>query len=127
MKTASFFTYDGPGCISIALWAPRGMRHIPAYRALAPSHEMLQLTSADYLPRYRHILDQLNPDRVWIDLHQLVAPHEPVLLCWERPPFHRDHFCHRRFAAEWLERALHEPVLEYEVGSSSNQSAPILS
>lgn len=113
MKTASFATYTGPGRISIARYAPRGT---PAgfrqYRALAPDGDMLKMSRALYLPRYQAILDRYDPQRVWDELHALAGDQEPVLLCWERPPFTANNWCHRRLVAAWLERQLGVQVPE---------------
>jgi hypothetical protein len=32
--------------------------------------------------------------------------YEPVMLCFEKPPFTVTNWCHRRMAAAWLEREL---------------------
>jgi hypothetical protein len=44
---------------------------------------------------------------VWGELHRLAVHRlaggaEPVLLCWERPPFTADNWCHRRMVAAWF-------------------------
>ncbi len=122
MKTASFFTYTGPGRISIACYAPRGT---PAgyrqYRALAPDADMLKMSQALYLPRYDAILGRLDPQQVWDDLHRLAGDQEPVLLCWERPPFTPTNWCHRRLVADWFERALGVTVPEWDCGPHQGQ------
>ena len=107
MRTASFFTYTGPGRISIARWAPRGTpTGFAVYRPLNPTAPMLKRERAEYEPLYQAILARLDPHQVVEDLHRLADPHEPVLLCWERPPFTARVWCHRRLVAAWLERAL---------------------
>ncbi len=107
MRTASFFTYTGPGRIGIARWAPRGTpAGFRVYRPLEPTAPMLKMARADYEPLYEGILSRLDPRRVVDDLHRLADPHEPTLLCWERPPFSETVWCHRRRVAAWLERAL---------------------
>ena len=122
MKTASFFTYTGPGRISIARYAPRGT---PAgyrqYRALVPDADMLKMSQALYLPRYAAILNALEPQQVWDDLHRLAGDQEPVLLCWERPPFTASNWCHRRLVADWFERALGVTVPEWDSGPHQGQ------
>ena len=122
MKTASFFTYTGPGRISIARYAPRGT---PAgyrqYRALAPDADMLKMSQALYLPRYATILERLDPQQVWDDLHRLAGDQEPVLLCWERPPFTASNWCHRRLVADWFERVLGVTVPEWDSGPHQGQ------
>ena len=121
MKTASFFTYTGPGRISIARYAPRGT---PAgyrqYRALAPDADMLKMSQALYLPRYAAILNALDPQQVWDDLHRLAGDQEPVLLCWERPPFTPTNWCHRRLVADWFQDRL--GVAVPELGTAPSQS-----
>ena len=122
MKTTSFFTYTGPGRISIARYAPRGT---PAgfrqYRALAPDADMLKMSQALYVPRYAAILNALDPLQVWDDLHRLAGDQEPVLLCWERPPFTASNWCHRRLVADWFERALGVTVPEWDSGTHQGQ------
>ena len=107
MRTASFFTYTGPGRISVARWAPR---RTPAsfrvYRPLNPTADRLKMARADREPLYRAILARLDPRQVVADLHRLAAPHEPVLLCRERPPFSEAVWCHRRMVAAWLAETL---------------------
>ena len=87
MKTASYFTYTGPGRIGISVGAPRGC---PAgyrlYRKLAPRRDMLKLDQATYRRIFfDEILAKLDPEKVVRDLHSLAVSHEPVLLCFERP------------------------------------------
>lgn len=116
MKTASFSTYTGPGRVSIARFAPRGT---PAgfriYKPLAPG---AWFNSVDY-PKYRELyfgqLATLSAEKVLQDLRVLANGAEPVLLCYEKPPFDEaKNFCHRRMAAEWFERELGLKVPEYE-------------
>ena len=97
MKTSSFRTYTGPGRISIARWAPRnhpaGFR---VFRRLAPG-DWAKIPTGDgrtrwidtesFLAGYDSQLAALDPQQIWDELHALAAPHEPVLLCWEVPPF----------------------------------------
>ena len=122
MKTASFFTYTGPGRISIARYAPRGT---PAgfrqYRALAPDADMLKMSQALYLPRYAAILNALDPLQVWDDLHRLAGDQEPVLLCWERPPLSAGNWCHRRLVADWFQARLGINVPEWDSGPHQSQ------
>lgn len=115
MRTASFFTYRGPGRVSVARWAPRatpaGFR---VYRPLNPTADMLKLPRERYEPLYRAILARLDPHRTADDLHRLADPREPVLPCWERPPFSGSVWCHRRIVAAWLFGALGVAVAERE-------------
>jgi hypothetical protein len=108
MKTASFRTYTGPGRISIARWAPRwtsaGYR---VFSALAPGRWFNGVDRATYRQLYdSEILARLDPQRTWDQLHELAAGAEPVLLCWEQPPFTTENWCHRRIVAEWFKEQL---------------------
>lgn len=117
MRTASFFTYRGPGRVSVARWAPRGTpAGFRVYRPLNPTADMLKLARAEYEPLYRAILARLDPRQVVADLHRLADPHEPVLLCWERPPFSEAVWCHRRRVAAWLAETLGLEVPEVGPG-----------
>lgn len=113
MKTASFKTYAGPGRISIARYAPRGT---PAgfriHGPLAPAADMLKMSRTLYLPRYAAILAALDPQEQWNILHEKAGCSEPVLLCWEKPPFTEKNWCHRRLVAAWFERELGVKVSE---------------
>ncbi len=116
MKTACYSTYRGPGRIGISIGNPRG---IPAgyrmYKALAPRRDMLQLGQAEYREFFfRDILGLLDPAQVVRDLENLVASAEPVLMCFEKPPFTPVNFCHRRMVADWLKDTLGLNVPEYE-------------
>ena len=121
MRTASFFTSTGPGRISIARWAPRGTpTDFAVYRPLNPAASMLKRERAEYEPLYPAILARLDPHQVVADLHRLADPHEPVLLCWKRPPFTARVWCHRRLVAAWLECELGLVVKAVGKGSAEN-------
>ena len=116
MKTASYFTYRGPGRVGISVGTPRG---IPAgyrmYKALAPRRDMLHLPQAEYrILFFRDILGPLDLVQVVRDLDSLAAGTEPVLLCFEKPPFDTINFCHRRMVADWFKDTLGLKVPEYE-------------
>ncbi len=106
MKTSSFFLYFGPGRISIARGTPRGISGYVRYPALAPTYAMLTLPEPKFR-RFYHglVLSRLEPARVLAELHELAGDAEPVLLCFERLQTPGE-WCHRRLAAEWLERSL---------------------
>jgi hypothetical protein len=113
MKTSSFRTCRGPGRISIA----RGARGVAigfrVYRPLAPGPWFRSVGYDEYCRLYAEILAKLDPQQTWDELHALAAPHEPILLCWEVPPFVVPaNWCHRRLAADWLEQALGVEVPE---------------
>jgi hypothetical protein len=113
MKTASWMTYRGEGRVGISLGSPRGQ---PAgyrlFRPLAPTRAMLHMPRAEYEPLYAEILAALDPRATWDRLHELAGGAEPVLLCFEKPPFTATNWCHRRLAAAWLERELGVQVPE---------------
>jgi hypothetical protein len=68
------------------------------YPKLAPSWNLVHETDeTKYRSRYQNeVLAKLNPVHVADDLEG------KILLCWEKP----GEFCHRRLAAEWLEKNL---------------------
>ena len=117
MKTASFFTYTGPGRIAITRGraprsAPSGYRY---YRALAPTWGMLELSYEEYrIAFFTDVLGRLDPVKVVGDLERLAEGHEPVLLCFERPPFTETNWCHRRMAGEWFADSLGIDVPEID-------------
>jgi hypothetical protein len=122
MKTGSFRTYKGPGRISIARFAPRGT---PAgyrqFKALAPGSWFNSVARTRYEELFaKEILGPLDPKTVWDELHTLAAGAEPVLLCYEIPPFDEPgggkNWCHRRLVAAWFERHLQVKVGELTFG-----------
>lgn len=115
MKTASF-AYTGPGRISIARSAPRGC---PAgykiFKQLAPGPWFHSVSKEKYVELYNaEVLGKLDPNQVLADLCALAGPHEPVLLCWEKPPLTEDNWCHRQMVAAWFLRTLELDVPELE-------------
>ncbi len=117
MKTSSFNQYSGVGRISIACYAPSwAKRGFKIYPKLNPKREWLKIyDKALYTKLYtEEILSKLDAQTVWDELHVLAHPYEPILLCWERPPFNDRNFCHRRIIAEWFEKELGKKVPEYE-------------
>jgi hypothetical protein len=115
MKTASHYTFTGPGRIVISRGAPRGaVGGYKIYRALAPTREILGIESFDeYRLRFRaEVLGILDPRATWDELHRLAGGAEPVIQCFERPPFTASNWCHRRMVAEWFLETLGEVVDE---------------
>jgi hypothetical protein len=102
-----------PGVIAISRSVPYWFGAIPRYPALAPGDWFKSVERPEYEKLYAEILDALDPNQVWNDLHELAAPHEPIILCWEalKKP---DQFCHRRFAADWLTDKLGIVVDEFQ-------------
>ena len=121
MKTSSFKLYQGPGRISIARYAPRGTpAGFKIYSTLAPRREMLKMGYDQYRGIYfGEILEKLDPQRVWDDLHAMAIPTnaEPVLLCWEtlRKP---TEWCHRTMVSEWFGEQIGEQVEELRIPES---------
>ena len=112
MKTASWRTYFGPGRIGISLGV-RGVRAgYKVFRPLNPTREMLHLPHEEFDAQYAQILAELDPLRVWTDLHALAGNFEPYLMCWEVPPFTEANRCHRRQVSAWFEEQLGEAVPE---------------
>lgn len=117
MKTGCYFTYQGEGRIAISRGIPRGLRAgYSICRALAPGSWYRSCSS---IKEYRNlymaeILGKLDAHEMWNRLHEIAGVHEPVLLCYERPPFDEvRNYCHRRMVADWFERELGYEVPEY--------------
>lgn len=115
VKTASFFEYIGAGRVSIARFPPRrtpaGFR---VYRVLAPEPWFKSVDEAEYRVQYDRQLAELDPQRVWDELHTLAGGGEPVLLCGERKHDLEAGrtFCHRRIVAAWFAATLDQDVAE---------------
>lgn len=76
------------------------------YEALAPTWAMIRMKDEREFTRIytERVLARLDPHRVVEELG-----HRAILLCWE--PAGQP--CHRRVAAEWLQRATGLRILEY--------------
>lgn len=114
MQTGSWYLTKGmPGRVGISVGGARGVAGPYAqFRALAPTREMLGMSTADYAKAYAAILARLNPQEVWDQLHALAGGAEPILLCHEKPPFHAGNLCHRRRVAAWFKETLGHDVPE---------------
>src|ERR1700739_4487553 len=97
----------------------------------------------EYCRLYGQILAGLDPQRTYDELVALMAPAEPVLLCYEVPPFSalqpipqaglttigRQTWCHRRLVAVWFQETLGIERLEnrklerHRPGSQSSRKA----
>ena len=113
MKTSSLRTYKGPGRIVISRStrgaSPAGYR---VFKALAPGDYFRTASKEEYIKLFEAQLAKLDPVEVWERLHDLADGHEPVLLCYEVPPFTETNWCHRRMVANWFERELGHKVEE---------------
>ena len=113
MKTASFFTYTGPGRVSISRFPPR---NTPAgfriFKALAPGAWFNSVDRIEYERLYALQLALLDPQATWDALQALAGDHEAVLLCYEKPPFTATNHCHRRLVSRWFQRQLGHVVDE---------------
>jgi len=130
MKTASFFTYKGPGRISIARSAPPAISGYALFRALAPGPWFKSVSIDEYVRRFESdVLAKLDPKKTHDELHRLADGEEPVLLCWEVPG--RARFCHRALVAQWFEKHFgwHVPEVGFEeqmFASARHPLAPAL-
>ena len=117
MKTASFFTYVGPGRISIARFAPR---NTPAgyrvYKPLAPGPWFNSVSEEMYRELYFAQLADLDAAAVVGDLLHLAAGAEPILLCYEsvKDISAGKTYCHRHMASEWFKTTLGLDVPEID-------------
>lgn len=114
MKTASHFSYKGPGRVVISLGNPRG---VPGgyrmFKTLAPEREWMNAPYFDYRRQFMAKLEALDAQATWDKLHELAGEgNEPVLQCFEKPPFNEGSWCHRRMVSEWFERELGVKVPE---------------
>jgi len=112
MKTSYFKGYAGPGRISVARSARGAAKGFRIYSKLAPGPWFNKCKTTDsYIDLYvDEVLDKLDAQNVWDELHALAAPYEPVLMCHEPPGY----FCHRQVIALWFELELGKKV--YEIG-----------
>lgn len=119
MQTSCFYYFrDRPGAIRISVGLPRfikGASKIPTVPELFPRYfatlpgggrARIRMTDETRQRSFHLQLKDLDAQTIYDQCVQLVAPHEPILLCFEKPPFGGGHWCHRRIAAEWFETQL---------------------
>ena len=76
---------------------------------------MLELSYEQYRCVYFvQILARLDPAKVMGDLDRLAEGHEPVFVCFERPPLTPTNWCHRTMVAEWFHETLGCDVQEID-------------
>lgn len=73
-------------------------------KELAPTKDMLSMSTAEYIIAFQKRLDALDPQVVFDSLGD-----NTVMLCWESPGV----FCHRRAVAQWLESSLGIVIPEF--------------
>jgi len=117
MLTSSWYTPlpDDYKVIGISRGTPRrrpgGYR---LYRALAPGSWFNSVDAEEFVRRYQsEILGNLDPQRVWDDLHQIADGKEPVLVCFEKPC--TGSWCHRALVAGWFVNMLGMEVNEFGI------------
>lgn len=116
LVTSSFFTAlpSSFARISIARWAPKSDRHLPAIRELAPGEWFRSVDHDEYRRRYLAQLAALDPAEVCRRIEAIADGRPAALLCWEHP--HDRQFCHRAFVSAWLLDTLGLRVPEFGCG-----------
>jgi len=116
MKTGCIFQARGKGVIAISLKVPKHLDgRIKRFERLAPLSSMLWMDKATYCRHFfGRILNDLDPLETWKRLHDLADGAEPILVCYEKPPFTPTNWCHRRILAAWFRDRLGEVVDELE-------------
>lgn len=105
--------------ISIARYQPNWWPILRTYDRLAPEPQMVR----DKYTRTEFeliVLSNRNPKICHDALHVMAQGKEPVLLCYEAPPFSENNWCHRRIVAEWFELHLGILVPEYSTKKDYN-------
>lgn len=109
--------------ISISRILPSYYRNLLQYTNLSPSKEILynykyssEYTIEDYTRDFYKILNNLDQDKEYINIHELVLSRFKLeeisgiaLICYEQPK----EFCHRHIVADWLNIKGYE-VYEYK-------------
>ena len=118
MKTSSWRLYQGPGRVSISRFAPSSAA--PGYavcRRLIPGPWSRiggrWVDHATFVAGYAAQLAALDPQATLDAIVARAAPHEPVLMCWEVPPFKiPENWCHRHLVADWFKATIGVDVPE---------------
>lgn len=107
MRTSSYFTYFGAGRIGISRGMPASMKgKFPVNLNFAPTWAMLKMNTNDYLTEFDKILSRLDAEEELEKMIKMTGCPDPVLLCYEKPPFTESNWCHRRIVAGWFEEKL---------------------
>jgi hypothetical protein len=106
--TASWFAKLPTNSVAVGIsrGVPRGRSGYYRLRALEPGPWFRSVPPAEYLKRYRDILDRLDPAEIRDRL--LAFGGAPVMLCYESAADCQSghKWCHRHLAAQWLEDRL---------------------
>jgi hypothetical protein len=102
----------GATAVGISRGTPRHRSGFHRLRALEPGPWFNSVSPKRYLTLYREILDRLDPQAVRDRLFGYGDL--PIMLCWESASdcHHRNKWCHRHLAAQWLEDRLGIEVRE---------------
>lgn len=117
MKTASWFTYTGPGRVSISRGTPRGTsKGYKLFKKLAPGPWFNSVDEETYIKLFYEQLEKLDPVEIVEQIEALHQNDEPVLLCYENP--NHKTWCHRAIVSVWLHDQL--GLVVPEVGFEEN-------
>jgi len=120
MKTSSWRLYQRPGRVSISRFAPRAApAGYAVCRRLIPGPWFNKVDTDEFNRLYGAQLAALDPQATFDAIIARAAPHEPVLLCWEVPPFQGRNWCHRRTVADWFQNTLGVAVDELDIPTSA--------
>jgi len=108
--------------VQISRGFPKYMKRedIPKALHLAPEWSWMKEEKHLYDAHFQRLLDALNPEVVWLEMQQHAknaGKLAPVLMCFEKPPFTEENWCHRRIVAEWLEKSLNVTVPELNLNN----------
>jgi len=106
--------------VSISRWAPR---NAPAgykdYSKLAPGPWFNKVNAPEFCGFYGAQLMALDPQRTFDELVILAGRHEPVLMCWDVPPFVvPTNWCLRHLVADWFKAMVGVEVPELDISAS---------
>ena len=99
--------------ISISAITPKYLKGQVNYYLsyLAPRYKMLKMSEEKYIPEYKKLLSNLNPEQVIRDIKNYSKNQDCALLCYEVP----SDFCHRHMVSEWLNKNTNYNIKEWEL------------
>ena len=127
MKTECLLTARGPGVIAISRSVPKYLAgRVKRFEALAPDRRWHHLAKPAFCRAYfGHLLVRLDAQEVWNTLHEIAGGAEPIICCYERPPFDDlRNWCHRTMVAAWFRDKLGEIVEEIEPAAQAQLTLP---